>query len=84
MTQYLLTTVDNPHSPFDNFEAWYVFDTNHEYGTLSLLARVAVYSTELSDADQELAIDQAMDEIVRENVSGMHKKVTKEDFVSSS
>ena len=73
----MLTTFDNPHSPFDDFEAWYNFDTTHDYGTLALLARIAKSSPDLSDADQALAIEQAIDEIVKENVSGMHKKVSK-------
>lgn len=73
-----ITTIDNPYSPFDDFDEWRAFDTRHGYNSLELLARVAVDSTELSDANRILAMNQAIDEIVEENVSGMHTKVTRE------
>ena len=72
-----LTTVDNPWNPFTEYDEWYLFDTQRGYNSPALLARVAITSDELSDADQALAIEQAIDEIVRENVSGMHRKVTR-------
>lgn len=77
-TKSMLTTMDNPHSPFDNFEAWYAYDVSSGYHTCSYLARMVHTSDELSEADQDLAVDLAIDEIVRENVSGIYKKVTKE------
>jgi len=73
--EYMLTTVDNPFNPFIQFDEWYTWDRNAGYNTPSLLARVVVSSDELSEADQAHAIDVAMDEIVKENVSGMHKKI---------
>ena len=75
--EYMLTTVDNPFDPWTQWEEWYAFDTRHGYHTAGLLARIAVTSDELSDADQALAIQLAIYEIVRENVSGMHKKVAR-------
>lgn len=77
-TDIRLTTVDNPHDPFDEFDQWYVWDTTHGYNTLGLLARVTNTSFELSDADQEVAFEEAVDEIVKYNVSGMHRKVVRE------
>lgn len=73
-----LTTVDNPHDPFDEYSAWFAFDTSSGYHTQSFLARILVDSDQLSDADQELAIEQAIDEVVKENVLGIYRKVTKE------
>lgn len=74
----MLTTVDNPFSPFDQYPEWFAFDYAHGYNTSSLLARIAVVSEELSEADQQDAIVAAIDEIVAENVTGMFRKVTKE------
>jgi hypothetical protein len=73
----MLTTVDNPFDPFSQFNEWLAYDTTMGYGTASFLARVAQTSDDLSDADQSLAIQQAIDEIVTENVLGMWKKVSK-------
>ena len=78
VTRSMLTTVDNPFSPFDDYDAWFAFDTALGYGTASFLGRIAFVSDELSEADQALAVDQAIDEIVMENVTGMFRKVTKE------
>lgn len=75
--EYMLTTVDNPFDPFEQFDEWYVWDFNAGYHTPSLLDRIVISSDEMSEADQALAIQQAIDEIVRENVTGMFRKVSK-------
>ncbi len=67
MMETMLTTDDNPFSPFDEFAAWHTWDVAHGYHTLSYLARVVSTSPELSDADQLIAQTQAIDEILREN-----------------
>lgn len=76
-TEYMLTTVDNPFDPFTSFEEWLAYDTAMGYNTPSLLGRIAKVSDELSEPDQALAVQLAIDEIVRENVSGMFRKVSK-------
>lgn len=75
--EYMLTTVDNPYDPFTQFTEWFAYDTAMGYHSASFLARIALTSDELSDADQHQAIQSAIEEIVRENVSGMHKKVSR-------
>lgn len=75
-TQYMLTTVDNPFDPFTQFDEWLAWDTNAGYNTSALLGRIAVVSDSLSEPDQALAIQDAIDEIVSENVSGMYRKVS--------
>ena len=73
---YMLTTVDNPWNPHTNYDEWYAFDQAAGYDTPGFLARVALVSTNLSEADQDLAIVQAIDEIVSENVLGIYKKIS--------
>lgn len=77
-TESMLTTVDNPYSPFTEWAEWYEFDYRHGYHTPGLLARVAFLSDEMSDDDEFDTLEAAMDEIVSENVSGVHKKVTRD------
>lgn len=76
--EFMLTTIDNPFNPFTHYEDWYNFDTTSGYNTCAYLARITKSSEDLSDLDQELAIDQAMNEIINLNLSGKHIKVTKE------
>lgn len=71
----MLTTVDNPYNPFDDFKEWLAWDEANGYFTTSFLGRIVNSSHELSDADQDIAIELAIDEIVRENVNGMYRKV---------
>lgn len=68
----MLSTVDNPWNPFTQYDEWYAYDNAKGYATPSLLARIANVSLDLSDLDLQIAIRQAMDEIVEQNVSGMH------------
>jgi hypothetical protein len=76
MKKSMLTTIDNPHSPFDDFPAWYAFDVASGYNTCGFLARILVTSDELSEADQDLARELAIDEIMNENVNGVYRRVT--------
>jgi hypothetical protein len=78
----MLTTVDNPHDPFDAYQAWFEWDNRHGYHSTSLLARVAVVSDELTGPDLQAAIEDAIDEIVEYNISGMHRKVTREGEIA--
>lgn len=75
MEKFLVTTIDNPFNPFTQFDEWYAFDTEKGYNTCSYLARIANTSNELSDEDQALEINNAVDEIVRMNVNGLYKRV---------
>jgi hypothetical protein len=79
-TEYMLTTVDNPFNPFTMFDEWMDYDMRMGYNTAAFLDRIAKVSNDLSQEDQSLAIQNAIDEIVYENVSGMWRKVSKESF----
>jgi len=78
--EYMLTTVDNPFNPFTEFDEWFAFDRQMGYNTPSFLDRIAKVSDDISQPDQLLAIQHAIDEIVEENVSGMWRKVSKDSF----
>lgn len=73
--EYMLTTVDNPFDPFDQFDEWLAYDSSLGYNTPGYLAAIASPSDELSDLDLRIAIQDAIDEIVEENVFGIHRKV---------
>lgn len=79
MSKLLVTTLDNPFNPFTQFDEWFAFDTDKGYNTCSYLARIAKTSNELSEKDEEQAINVAVEEIVRMNVLGIYKKVEQKD-----
>lgn len=75
---HMLTTIDNPFDPFTQWKEWYTWDEQAGYHTTSFLARMVKTSYDMSEADQEQAITDAIDEIVKENVLGLYRKVSKE------
>lgn len=77
MIESMLTTIDNPFNPFDDYDSWFAFDTRVGHHTASYLARVVVTSDNMSEPDQRLAIEHAIDEIIDENVNGLYTKVTR-------
>lgn len=79
MVDQMLSTVDNPFNPFHQFNEWYQWDTRAGYHTLGYLARIAVVSDDLSEADYSRVVDDAMEEIVEENLYGVHCRVTADD-----
>lgn len=76
---HMLTTVDNPFDPFTQYDEWYATDIRLGHNTNSFLARIVRSSPELSTADQDAAIEEAIDEIVSENVSGLYRKVSAQE-----
>lgn len=83
MPEYMLTTVDNPYNPFTEWDEWYQFDLHQGYNTPSFLARIVKLSPDLPEAEQKAIINQAIDEIIEENVSGMWRKVSADDFTKT-
>lgn len=79
MAESMLTTVDNPFDPFTQFDEWYNFDESSGYHTTAYLGRIVKSSNALSEADQSLAIEQAIDEIIEENILGIYRKVQEKD-----
>jgi hypothetical protein len=76
MKASMLTTIDNPFNPFTQFDQWYAFDQQKGYCSCSYVARIAKTSNELSDQDEAIAIESAIDEIVKINTLGIYKKVS--------
>lgn len=77
---YMLTTRDNPYSPFTQPDAWYNFDRQMGYCTPEYLARIAKTSIALSDAQNDAIIDDAINEIVALNLTGNYRKVKRSDY----
>lgn len=72
----MLTTFDNPYDPFEQFDSWYRFDQDKGYNTCSYLARIARTSDQLSEEENELEIERAIDEIIKYDFRNIYKKVT--------
>lgn len=80
MANCMLTTVDNPFNPFEQFTSWWLFDIEKGYNSCSRLMRIAKLSDDMSSKEEEDEIERAIDEIVKYDFLDVYKKVKKEDF----
>lgn len=71
----MLTTVDNPYSPFDNFKSWFLFDVQKGYNSCSYLARIAKTSEIMSEQENDEEIERAIDEIIEKDFLNLYIKV---------
>ena len=76
----MLTTIDNPYNPFDNFQSWFLFDCEKGYNSCAYLARIARTSDAFSDAENRQEIERAIDEIVKFDFQNIYKKVSEDDY----
>ena len=71
----MLTTVDNPYDPIDDFFNWYMFDVEKGYNSCSYLARIAKTSEQFTDLENEEEIERAIDEIIKYDFMNIYVKV---------
>ena len=71
-----ITTYDNPFDYFTQFDEWLAFDRNMGYYTLEYMGRMARLADDLSDEEERIEIENAIDRIIEINGS-MYKKVFK-------
>lgn len=72
----MLTTIDNPYDPFEEFDKWYRFDTDKGYNSCSYLDRIAATSDQMSDEENDQEIERAINEIIKYDFMNIYKKVT--------
>lgn len=71
----MLTTVDNPYDPAKQFTLWFMFDIEKGYNSCTYLGRIARTSEQLSDEENELEIERAIDEIIKYDFMNIYRKV---------
>lgn len=75
MAQVMLTTIDNPYDPFEEFDQWYSYDMDAGYNSCAYLARASFTSNSLSDKENEREIERAIDEIIKYDFMNIYIKV---------
>ena len=79
----MLTTIDNPFNPFDDFVPWFMFDIEKGYNTCGRLARIANYTDDMTSKEEDEETERAIDEIITYDFMDLYKKVTKTDTEST-
>ena len=81
MAEIALTTIDNPYSPFSQFDDWYSFDTEKGYDCCGYIDRMKQLSkTETSyysNEEEDKFIESLIDDIVNTDPTGLFVKVEK-------
>ena len=71
----MLSTIDNPFNPFDDFRSWFQFDIEKGYNSCSLLARIAQFEDDFSDEESNSEIERAIDQIIDNDFLGIYIKI---------
>ena len=73
----MLSTIDNPFNPFENFDSWFLFDVEKGYNSCAYLARITKMSDEFTEDEEAEEIERAIDEIIKYDFRNIYKKVKK-------
>ena len=71
----MLSTIDNPYDPFNDFKNWFMFDVQHGYDTCAYLARIAKTSDQLTEKENDEEIERAIDEIIEHDFMNIYVKL---------
>ena len=75
MAKYMITTVDNPFDPAEDFHRWWLFDVEHHYKTCETLARLAQFDDEMSEEEVDAANEYAIDRMIELDFEKKYKKI---------
>lgn len=78
MTEFKLTTYDNPYNPFENFDDWFAFDTEKGYDSSSRLMRIADIKDDFTEKETNQEIERAIDQIIKYDFTDTYKKVSRD------
>lgn len=77
---FMLSLSSNPHNPFTDYEQWKLFDRREGFDTDGFLARAISTSSDISEADQDQAEEDAIDSILKNpSFTGLYIKVSSEE-----
>lgn len=78
---FLLTTLDNPFNPFDDFTSWYMFDCEKGHNTSSRIARLAQIDSEMSQKEVNEEQIRVMEFILKHDLEDKYVKIWEKQTV---
>ena len=75
-TTYMLTTVDNPYNPYENFVRWFEFDELHGYHCCEKVGALAKIYEGMSSDEIAAATEKAIDTVIINDFTGIYRKVS--------
>ena len=74
-TEYMITTIDNPFNPFDDFVKWFEWDHIAGYNSWERVARFMSDSPNLTNEEELLDNEKAIDQVVKNDFTNLYRKV---------
>lgn len=62
---FMLSTIDNPFDPFEQFDSWLLFDKEKGYNSCEILARTLKVSDDMTEKEINEATEKAIDQIIK-------------------
>ena len=77
MTCCMLSTIDNPFNPFEDYSSWLMFDKEKGYDSAERLMRIANLTDDMTQKEENEEIERAIDEIIKYDILNVYVKVSK-------
>ena len=77
MNDCMITTIDNPFDPFEQFTSWLMFDKEKGYDSCERVARLANITSQMSQKEIDEEQERAIDRLIELDVLNIFKKVTR-------
>jgi len=71
----MLTTIDNPFNPFDDYVKWNQFDLDHLYNSSERLMSIAKVSNALTDEENDREVENAIDTFIKLDFMNIYMKI---------
>ena len=79
----MLTTIDNPYDPFEDFDKWFIEDSIRGHNTCGLISCIAKTSDSFSECTNARIMEAAYDEIIKNDLEQKYKKVYRKESKKS-
>lgn len=72
--EFMLTTIDNPFDPFEQFDSWLMFDKEKGYDSCERLARLVNITSDMTQKEMEEETERAIEILIKYDFTNTFKK----------
>ena len=73
----MLSTIDNPFNPFEDYSSWLMFDKEKGYDSAERLMRIAKLTDDMTQKEENEETERAIDQIVKDEMLNVYVKASK-------
>ena len=72
--EFMLTTIDNPFDPFEQFSSWLLFDKEKGYDSCEKLARLATITDDMTQDEIDKETENAIELLISLDITDTFTK----------